>query len=458
MVTIAELETRIDSLQEQVAQALEIASRHGDEHFAEGSDPATSFFTEVATANDLPATRPASTLYKVKGPPVLLYMVDPDGQRELGFSVLAVCDSSLTLGTSNADVSGCSVTLPKPGAHIITANVTYLLSAAALGSTGAMEAFCVLTNSSDTEQDSGRAAKGQWNDPFNILTLEGVTEFSASQTWRISTTTDDEVFKLRARRTAPGSTVTLQVTAVDTTLTASTFLGGNTTSSSHTHTHAQATSQTEGDHHAAFIGLKGDGSPVDPDGTNRINLIGGTNITLTPTVNDITIDSSGGGGSGPHILTDALVHTDMEPDQLILTGDMIVRNAASQWNRLRVGPTVSHILHGGTVPSWITLTQLLGLESHGTLQGLIANDHPQYARQASTEVISGEWTWENFVEYVVGSAPGNPAEDHLRVRLITDGSNLILRGYGPTGATCDICTVSNVVVAHTNTLAQNWVE
>ncbi len=99
-----------------------------------------------------------------------------------------------------------------------------------------------------------------------------------------------------------------------------------------------------------------------------------------------------------------------------------------------------------------------GVTDHGALTGLVDNDHPQYARQANREVISGEWAFTNQVKYNAGSAPSSPPEDVLAIRLIIDGSNLILRGYGPTGATCDICTVANVSVAHTNSLTLNWIE
>jgi hypothetical protein len=109
-------------------------------------------------------------------------------------------------------------------------------------------------------------------------------------------------------------------------------------------------------------------------------------------------------------------------------------------------------------PQYVRLPILLASLDHNILQNLASDDHPQYARQAVTEVISGEWTWEEAIQFNVGTAPAAPAEDHFRVKLVESGGNLIWRGYGPTGDTCDICTVSNVVVAHTNTLALNWVE
>jgi hypothetical protein len=96
--------------------------------------------------------------------------------------------------------------------------------------------------------------------------------------------------------------------------------------------------------------------------------------------------------------------------------------------------------------------------NHVDLGLLDADDHPQYARQSLPETIAGEWTWSTYQQFFAVSAPSAPAEDHFRLQLITSGGNLILRGYGPTGDTCDICTVSNVVTAHTNTLTLNWIE
>ena len=50
------------------------------------------------------------------------------------------------------------------------------------------------------------------------------------------------------------------------------------------------------DHHAAFIGLKSDGSNVNPT-SQRINLISGSGVTLTPAAGQITIASTGAASS-----------------------------------------------------------------------------------------------------------------------------------------------------------------
>ncbi len=99
-----------------------------------------------------------------------------------------------------------------------------------------------------------------------------------------------------------------------------------------------------------------------------------------------------------------------------------------------------------------------GVTDHGALTGLNDDDHTRYPEKTQTEFITGIWVFDNEVWLHAGAAPTAPPEDFFKLRLIKDGSNLILRGYGPTGATCDICTVANVSVAHTNTLTLNWIE
>jgi len=60
------------------------------------------------------------------------------------------------------------------------------------------------------------------------------------------------------------------------------------------------------------------------------------------------------------------------------------------------------------------------------------------------------------LEFLTGSAPSNPATGAMRLRVITDGANLILRAYGPTGATADLATLANVASGN-NTLVRNWI-
>ena len=101
-----------------------------------------------------------------------------------------------------------------------------------------------------------------------------------------------------------------------------------------------------------------------------------------------------------------------------------------------------------------------GVTDHGALTGLADDDHPQYAARFDNEIIGGQWVFSNIIWLNAGAAPTfDPPEDFIFLRLIKDGTNLILRAYGPTGTDdCDICTFANVAVVHTNTLALNWVE
>jgi len=444
-----ELEERVATLEATLEQALNIAQAHGDQHSSpEGSDPAPGFFIEVPTASDLPSTRPAPTLYKVTGPPVLLYMVDPDGQREIGWSAHAACTVKLTLTTTHvaeanaADITGATVTLPKPGNYTIICVFDFLsLSGVASSAVG------ILREADDTVVDTPRGAI------FN----PGATgdRATVTQTYRFTSTTDNEVLKLSAYQTL-SVVSSFDVNVVHTTILAHAGLGGDTTSASHTHTHTAATGQTEDDHHLGFVGLAGDGSPVTPDASNRINIKAGANVTVTPSANDITIASTGGGGVGTHNLMSAS-HPDTVP-RTPVAGDMVFANGTLAWDTLPAGSSGDVLFVAGGVPNWASLSLLAPGVDHGLLAGLSADTHPQYANQTNTEVISGEWTWETFTQYAAVSAPAAPAEDHIRTYLVKDGANLILRGIGPTGATCDICTLANVVVAHTNTLALNWME
>jgi hypothetical protein len=404
-------------------------------------------FWEVATANDLPTTRPVPQLYKVKGPPVLFYMVDPDGQREIGWSAHAAASADITLNAGHTpeanatDITGATVTLPKPGNYVI--NTVFDFTSV----TGvASSAVGILREADDTVVDSPRGAI------FN----PGATgdRATVTQTYRFTTTTDDEVLKLSAYQTSAVNNA-FTVNQVHTTIAAWGGLGGDTNSASHTHTHAQATSQTEDDHHLGFTGLEGDGSPVVPDSNNRINIIGGANVTVTPTANDITIASSGGAGTSHDLLS--VTHPDTVP-ATPAKGDLIIAAAAAQWSNLPVGAQGNVLVSAGGAPGWSTLGVLAPGIDHGLLAGLVDDDHPQYANQTNTEVISGEWTWETYTQYAAVSAPSAPPEGHVRTYLVIDGVNLVLRGIGPTGATCDLCSWPNVAVAHTNTLALNWIE
>ncbi len=405
----------------------------------------------VPTVADLPTLTDNPMLWYVGTSPPQLWLTDSDGQRQLGWSAHAASTADLTLGVAQsttesdaADITGATVTLPKPGTYIIVA-VFDITSVTGVAST----AVGILREADNTVVDTPRGA----------IYNPGATgdRVTVTQTYRFTTTTDNEVLKLSAYQTSAVNNA-FTVNQTHTTITASSFLGGDETASTHTHTHDSATSRTEDDHHLGFVGLGGDGSPVVPDASNRINIKAGAGVTITPTANDITIAATGGGGGvGPHELLSA-----SHPDTVIGTpakGDLVVGAGSSLWQQLAAG-SVGDVLFTGNANTvgWVGLSGLASGIDHGLLAGLGDDDHPQYANQTNTEVISGEWTWETFLQYAAVSAPSAPAEDHMRMYLVKDGANLILRGIGPTGAVCDICTLANVVVAHTNILTLNWME
>ena len=230
----------------QIQTALKMGSQYlssYDGHLHDSREGAR--FTTVATANDLPATRNVEQLYKIKGPPVLLYMVGPDGQREIGWSAHAAATATITLNAgdtpeSNAtDITDATVTLPKPGNYVIV-TVFDLTSVTGVGST----AVGILREADGTVVDTPRGA----------IYNPGATgdRATVTQTYRFTTTTDDEVLKLSAYQTSAVNNA-FTVNQTHTTIAAFAGLGGDTTSASHTHTHTQATGQTASDHHVAFV-------------------------------------------------------------------------------------------------------------------------------------------------------------------------------------------------------------
>jgi hypothetical protein len=124
--------------------------------------------------------------------------------------------------------------------------------------------------------------------------------------------------------------------------------------------HASAlTGVTADQHHAGFIGLTGDTpSNVDPNGSDRIQLVGGTDISVTEGTNLLTIAYTGTGGA--HDITGAS-HT------------------AS-------GLTVGHVIRatGATTFAWQQL-------AHDDLGGLGDDDHTQYLLASGARALTGDW-------------------------------------------------------------------
>ncbi len=281
----------------------------------------------VPTVADLPASTDNPMLWYVgTSPSFQLWITDSDGKRQLGWSALAEAAADLTLTTSNQDVAGCSVTLPAPGTYIVRAVFDFQLSAAGAFATGTLSAVGVLTDSSDTEVDTPRAALAEWEDPIGVISNDGMVRATVTQMWRVTTTTSDEVFKLRARRSNPGASVTLKAMSPHTTIMASGFLGGDETATTHAHPHSATTGRGTDDHHTEAHDLLG---AAHPDTVPR-----------TP-----------------------------------VKGDMVFANGTPEWDTRPIGNQGDVYFVAGGVPNWASLSLLAPGVDHDLLASLTASNH-----------------------------------------------------------------------------------
>ncbi len=198
----------------------------------------------VRTTADLPGALDNPMLYYVEGPPVQLFLVDKDGQKELGYTALAAATEDLDpLTTANQDVVGASLTLPHVGVYVVDAVFDFFFDSVS-DFAGATIAVGVLTNSSDVEE-TGIAAFAVSSD----VAIED-PRATVSQVWIITTTSRDEVFKLRARKSRTVAGEIVKVLTVHTRIRASSFLGGGQTATSHQHSHdTDLTGVSANDHH-----------------------------------------------------------------------------------------------------------------------------------------------------------------------------------------------------------------
>lgn len=313
---IAELRQDLDLLRSQMPQTAESDVIEGHVHRV--------IPTRVAATSDLPATRLKPTLYYVTGPPVQLFLVDKDGQRELGYTARAAATSDLTLTTSNQDVVGASLTLPHIGTYVIravfdfefTTVVTTIIDIAAIG---------VLTDSGGAEEAEQAG--------FTVPSVTDLDAFRATvaQQWIITTTSKDEVFKLRARKSATVGTETIKVKQTHTTILASSFLGGGQTALSHQHSHDTGlTGVSADDHH-----------------------------------------------DKAHTL-DASAHSDVAA--ITETRGQILRRTATEWDALAIGASRGYLRSDGTDPLW-TLTMPFNIGDSSTLtiaSGLVTVTRTQH--------------------------------------------------------------------------------
>lgn len=217
---------------------------------------------------------------------------------------------------------------------------------------------------------------------------------------------------------------------------------------------------------------RGDADIVTLDFRTGLDVVEDPNKEVNVSINEAEIvhDSLSGGTS-----TDA-----HHPQSHNVVGHSDTIATGPQLNNLTDGtnadPLHTHSGTGGGVTDHGDLTGLDDIQDHAGLYigqgllpllldhgllkiGLTDDDHPQYAKQAQPETVSGDWTWAAPMRFNAGAAPSAPPEDFATLRLIKDGGNLILRLYGPLGTdNCDICTLGNVVTAHVNTLTLNGIE
>lgn len=208
--------------------------------------------------------------------------------------------------------------------------------------------------------------------------------------------------------------------------------------------------------------------------------------------------STGEGGStvpaaasGAHAMDDG-THSNVVTGMVEQKGDLLVwDDSVSKWTRVGVGPdgysfiadsavpnvgvkwaspsVASHpvISSGDLHPEYLTpaehtTTSHAGVPGivvdHSALTGLTTGDpHSQYPALGQSETIAGMWMFDNTVKFKAQGSIATPPTGQVALAAIVSGANIILRLVGPSGATCDICTVANGVVVGTNELQLNWI-
>ena len=231
---LAELRRDLDLLRAQMPQTAESDTVEGHVHHA--------VITRVAASGNLPATRQRPTLYYVTGPPVQLFLIDKDGQKELGWSAQALCTLDTTIDGTERDVPGCSVTLPVPGTYLITGVFDMQMFSGFVGDT-ATGRLTDASNAAETAQAI-----------FEPTALNG--RATVTQRWRISTTANNEVWKLRVVLSGSSGTG-VRTKQNHTTITASSFLGGEQTAATHQHSHDTGlTGVSADDHHTKYTDVE----------------------------------------------------------------------------------------------------------------------------------------------------------------------------------------------------------
>lgn len=195
----------------------------------------------VPAVVDVPSVTDNPMLWYVASSPPQLWLTDSDGKRQLGWSDHATQTAALTLTTSYKDVGGLTLTLPKPETYTIIGQLFFRRNTD-FGS-----------NDDNTRLQAQLDVAGTPETELIEMVDSGIVGRTHVGVWQITTTADDVVVKLQARKDSGTgqSKAGNDSSPVGGTLTASAFLGGDETASTHSHAHADATGQGVDDHHPA---------------------------------------------------------------------------------------------------------------------------------------------------------------------------------------------------------------
>lgn len=266
----------------------------------------------LAESSNVPDTTDRPELFYVEGPPEEIWLVTSTGKRVLGFSVHASATVTLDLLLSFENIQGTLITLPKPGVYIVVATFD-------MNSDSPVSDFIIqgiLATGAGVAIDAPREA---------LFKADGISRATIGQTWRVTTTTDNETFRLRGNRTSGSGSANIEST--HTTIAAFSMLGGGSTATSHQHAHVDATGQTEDDHH-------------DEDH----NLF-------------------------------AAVHSDMLLAQAEAGGDIMFRNTNGKWTNLPIGSSADVLFVISGRPFWIPGSVFSAVVDHDVILNVDPDSH-----------------------------------------------------------------------------------
>lgn len=177
--TLEQIEQRVQRLEGMMPKTAQRSALGGHVHPG-------GFLNRAASSGAVPDKSLQPGLWVVPGTPPELWLVDENGQVQLGYSAEAVCSGDVTLTTVDwTDVTGCSITVPNAGAYIVVGTINY----DRVSGTSTIIRGRLLVD--------GSAQTGQIED-----TEPDVSSHTSAQSWSITTAAADEVVKLQAQRSA----------------------------------------------------------------------------------------------------------------------------------------------------------------------------------------------------------------------------------------------------------------